>query len=107
LQKTSLINEGTSVCFDLSDNNSEESVLNWVKANNQKIDIKNIWSDWTKYPEEFSYPLSGLFVKEIIMKFGREKFLVFFTNQSYKNAKSVFGNDIDILIEEFENKYNG
>ena len=47
-------------------------------------------------------PQLVLFVKELIMKFGKEKFLVFFTNQTYENAKSVFGNDIDVLIKEFE-----
>lgn len=107
VQKTGLINEGTSVCFDLSNNNKEEMVSTFLKSNNQKIDIKDLWSNWTLYPQELSYPLSGLFVKEMIMKFGKEKFLVFFTNQTYDNARAVFGDEIDVFIEVFERKYNG
>lgn len=106
-QKTGLINEGTSVCFDLSNKDKEGTVSSWVKENNQKIDIKDIWVNWRKYPQDLTYPLSGLFVKELITKFGKEKFLIFFVNQTYENAKTVFGDEMDILINEFENRYNG
>lgn len=106
-QKTGLINEGTSVCFDLANRNDEKLVFDWVRQNNQKIDIKDIWANWKKYPHEFTYPLSGLFVGELISKFGKEKFLAFFTNQTYENAKTVFGNELDILIDKFEHKYSG
>ncbi|QGY46356.1 hypothetical protein GM418_22640 [Maribellus comscasis] len=106
-QKTGLINEGTSVCFDLANRNDEKLVFDWIKENNQKIDIKDIWANWRKYPHELTYPLSGLFVNELISEFGKEKFLAFFSNQTYENAKTVFGNELDILIEKFENKYSG
>lgn len=106
LKKTGLINEGTAVCFDLSNNNREEMVKTWLQTNNQKIDIKDTWTNWGKYPQELSYPLSGLFVEELISRFGKEKFLAFFTDQTYKNALKLFGNETDILIQEFENRFN-
>lgn len=105
--KTGLINEGIAVYFDMSKNNYEQIVLDWVKKKNKKIDIKVIWSDWESYPYKLTYPLSGLFVKELIDEFGKEKFLDFFKDQSYENAKYVFGDKLDVLIEEFEKKVNG
>lgn len=104
--KTGLINEGTAVCFDQSSNNREEMVKTWLKANNAKVDIKDIWANWQKYPDELSYPLSGLFVGELISRFRKEKFLAFFANQTYENAVAVFGDETNKLIQEFENRFN-
>jgi len=104
--KTGLINEGTAVCFDLTHENKEEIIVKWLESNNEQIDIKGLWSNWQKYPHEFSYPLSGIFVKGLIDKFGKEMFIKFFTNQTYENAKTIFGNDIDTYISDFEKKYN-
>ncbi len=104
--KTGLINEGTAVCFDQSSNNREEMVKTWLKANNAKIDLKDIWVNWQKYPVELTYPLSGLFVGELLSRFGKEKFLAFFGNQTYENALAVFGSETDLLIQEFERRFN-
>lgn len=104
--KTGLINEGTAVSFDQSNNNREEMVKTWLKANNAKIDIEDIWVNWQKYPEELTYPLSGLFVGELISRFGKEKYLAFFANQTYENAVAVFGDETNKLIQEFENRFN-
>ena len=104
--KTGLINEGTAVCFDQSINNREVMVKTWLKANNAKVDIKDIWANWGKYPTELSYPLSGLFVEALLSHFGKEKFLAFIGNQTYENALAVFGSETDKLIQEFENRFN-
>ncbi len=101
---TGLINEGTAVCFDQTNQNKEQIVKDWLKANNKKISIREIWANWKNYPENLTYPLSGLFVKELIDQFGREKFIEFFGNQTYENAKSVFGDELDEVIKDFENK---
>ncbi len=103
---TGLINEGTSVCFDMSNNNHQKAVSSWLKTNKECINMKDVWLNWNNYPENLSYPLAGLFVKEMIKRYGREVFLAFFPDQTYENALAVFGEDIDIMIEEFENKYN-
>ncbi len=100
------INEGTAVCFDLSNRNGLEQVHNWIKNNNMQINILDIWENDTKYNEDILYPLSGLFIAECIKYFGKEKFLEFFKNQSYQNAKSIFGNELDLMIKKFESKVN-
>ncbi len=106
ISKTGLINEGTSVCFDLTNQNKEELIKSWLEKHDEKVNIKDVWSNWKKYPNEFSYPLSGVFVGELIDKFGKEKFLSFFIDQTYENAKNIFGNELDIMIEDFEKKFN-
>lgn len=103
---TPLINEGTAVCFNLSDSDQQKQVSDWLKSRGESFSIANLWSNWNNYPEQFSYPMAGLFVEEIIKRYGREEFLTFFTDQSYEHAKAVFGADFDDLIESFEKKYN-
>lgn len=102
--KTRFINEGTAVCFDLTNQDKLKQIKDWAIANNKQISIKDFWENGDKYAEEILYPLSGLFVKELIDNFGREKFLEFFKNQTYDNAKLVFGDRVDRLIQKFENK---
>lgn len=106
INKTRFINEGSAVCFDLSSNDRFKLVKDWIAANNKQITILDCWANGEKYGEEILYPLSGVFVKELIDNFGTEKFLEFFKNQTYENAKLVFGNKLDIMIEEFEKKIN-
>lgn len=104
--KTRFINEGTAVCFDLSDQDRLSQVKDWIAANNKQIAISDYWINGEKYAGEILYPLSGLFVKELIDNFGKEKFLEFFKNQTYENAKSVFGDKLDNVMREFENRIN-
>ncbi|GAF06007.1 tetratricopeptide repeat protein [Saccharicrinis fermentans] len=106
VNKTGLINEGTAVCFDQTNQDKEKIVKDWLKNNNKSVSIKDIWTDWKGYPAELTYPLSGLFVKELIDNFGREKYIEFFGNQTYDNAKLVFGEKLDKVIKDFENKMN-
>lgn len=106
IKKTGLINEGTSVCFDQTNQDKEQIVKDWLKNNDKKITIREIWTNWKVYPEELTYPLSGLFVKELIDNFGSEKFIKFFGNQTYDNAKLIFGEKLDEVIKDFENKLN-
>lgn len=101
-----LINEGTAVCFNLSNDNKEKQVSDWLKSTGESLSIANLWSNWNKYPEKFSYPMAGLFVEEMINRYGREKFLTFFPDQSYEHARTVFGADLDVMIHEFEADYN-
>jgi len=104
--KTRFINEGTAVCFDQSNQDRLKQVKNWIAKNKKQIAIKDYWENGEKFAEEILYPLSGLFVKELIVNFEKEKFLEFFKNQTYDNAKLVFGDKLDKVIQDFENKIN-
>lgn len=106
IKKTELITEGTAVCFDQTNYDKAQIVKEWLKNNQEKVSIRKTWTNWNDFPEELTYPLSGLFVKELIDHFGRDKFIEFFGNQTYENAKQVFGEKLDEVILEFENKMN-
>jgi len=105
-KKTSFINEGTAVCFDLSDQNRLKRVKDWIRTNDKKIEIKEIWKNENEHFDEILYPLAGLFVHELIEKYGKEKFLEFFKDQTYENAQLVYGMEFFMFIKEFENKIN-
>lgn len=105
-KKTRFINEGTAVCFDQSHQDRLKQIKDWISANNNQIRIKDCWENGDGYAEDILYPLSGLFVKELIDNFGEKKFLEFFGNQTYDNAKLVFGDKLDKVIQEFENMIN-
>ncbi|WP_167613829.1 tetratricopeptide repeat protein [Maribellus sediminis] len=107
-EKTRFINEGAAVCFDLEQSNHYKlnKVKDWIRKNDTQIEIKDIWINGGEYAEEIVYPLSGLFVQELIAQFGKEKFLEFFANQTYENAQLVYGMELSMFIKEFENKIN-
>ncbi len=105
--KTRFINEGTAVCFDQTRQDRLEQVKSLTTARNEKIGIKDCWENGDKYPEEILYPLAGLFVKELIDNFGKEKFLKFFKNQTYDNARLLFGEKLDSIILDLETRING
>ncbi len=100
------INEGTAVCFDLSNRDMLKLTKNWVKENHKKVSILDIWENWDKYPHALTYPLGGAFVKELLKHVSKEDFLEFVSNQTYENAKKVFGSKIDQIIKDLENDVN-
>lgn len=103
LQKTTFINEGTAVSFDLEQNN--KMVISKNALNGQLISIKQLWEDWSILSTEISYPLAGAFVSRLIEWGGREKFLEFFKDQSLDNAWSVYGIELDDFITSFEDEF--
>lgn len=105
-EKTKFINEGTAVCFDQTKQHRINRIKNWIRTNDMRIEIKEIWENGEEYPDEILYPLSGRFVQELIEKFGNEKFLELFKNQTYENAQIVYGMELFMFIKEFENKIN-
>jgi tetratricopeptide (TPR) repeat protein len=104
--KTGLINEGTAVCFNLDKQDKTELVVKWLEKNEQEVDIKAMWLGWEDFPGEFAYPMAGIFVEELIKTFGKERFLNFFVVQTYDHAKEVFGDDLETLIANLEDKIN-
>jgi len=101
------ITEGTASYFDQTNLNREQWTKQVIKDKNIKeVEIKKVWENWNDFNSVYSYNIGGLFVQDLIKKYGREKFLEFYSDQSYKNAKLVFGKDFDDFIKEFEAKFN-
>jgi tetratricopeptide (TPR) repeat protein len=104
--KSGLINEGVAVCFDQTSRSKEEMAKKWLIANEAKVDIVAMWTNWKLFPEELSYPVAGLLIRELIDTYGRDKFLEFFKIQTYENAQQVFGKDLDDTINRIHDKLN-
>ena len=93
-----LINEGVAVYFDQSHKNN----LALLKPNKEFFkSIPDFWKNESA-GEAMLYPLGGELVKRLIENFGREKFLVFMNDQSYENARIVFGEKLDAVLKELE-----
>jgi tetratricopeptide (TPR) repeat protein len=98
-----LINEGIGVYFDQTRANRLENAKRVIQ--NQKIDIKELWINGNNYFEEFFYPIAGAFVENLVL-IDKEKFLELCKNQTYENAKLIYGNELDKIISDFNNKLN-
>lgn len=98
-----LINEGIAVYFDQTGTNRLEKAKRTVEI--QKIDIKELWTNGNDYSEKILYPIAGAFV-EYLISINKEKFLEFCTNQSYENAKLIYGTELEKIVSEFNKQLN-
>lgn len=94
-----LILEGVCTYFDMSERNYIYYIKKrWI----ENISIIEIWKDPRIANNNLIYPLGAELTKRIVLKFGMKKFIKYLKNQSYENAKKVFGIAIDQLIYELE-----
>ncbi|MCB9360987.1 MAG: hypothetical protein H6587_06230 [Flavobacteriales bacterium] len=101
--RTRLINEGMGVYFDQT--NSNRMVKAKEVASDIKIDIKDMWVNEREYPEQVYYPVAGAWV-EVLILYDKVKFLKLSKNQTYENALIIYGDELNTMIEEFNNKVN-
>ena len=99
-KKTSLISEGVCVYFDLT---KRDNMKQLKTINQPKYSIIDIWTAKIRVSDDIIYPLGGELVKRLIESFGREKFIKMLSDQSYENAKEVYGANLDVLIGNLEN----
>jgi hypothetical protein len=106
-ESSHFISEGTATYFDQT-NLDRKAYFEELTDNTKKkkIFVKDVWENWYDYSYDFSYNMAGLFVEELIKKYGREKFIEFYSNQTYKNALEVFGKDFSAFTKKFELDYN-
>lgn len=101
---TKFINEGIGVYFDQTNNNR---MLNAKQVAKKKpIDVKDLWLNGKKYSEEILYPVAGAWVGALVL-FNKEKFLALSKNQTYQNALLIYGDELNSMIDEFNNRVNG
>jgi tetratricopeptide (TPR) repeat protein len=106
-QKSNFIDEGVAACFDMRSRDKVQMLKDWLKTNNVKVVIAEVWEHPKTFPEDMTYLLGGILVKDLIETYGREKFLEFFKVQTLENARKVFGTDVDNVISRVESKVNG
>ncbi|WP_207427814.1 hypothetical protein [Pedobacter sp. SYSU D00535] len=95
IKKKYLISEGVCVYFDLT---KRDKVAQLKNINHSKYSIIDVWKGKLRVGNDIIYPLGGELVKRLIESFGREKFLQLLADQSYENARNLYGEKLDDLI---------
>ena len=99
-KKISLINEGTAVHFDQTGLDKLGIAKN--RLSNQPVSIIELWENWVTLPADISYPLAGAFLKYLLEKGGKEKFIELLKDQTFENAALIYGEQLGGIITEFE-----
>jgi tetratricopeptide (TPR) repeat protein len=98
--KTSrLISEGICVYLDFSKKTNASVLQGKADAIGS---IADLWKQNKNAGEDIIYPLGGELVRRLIREFGREKFTALLADQSYENARKIYGDNLDILIGNLE-----
>lgn len=96
------INEGIAIYYSLSNNPLELRIREIPESDRSGISIKDLWFNWNLYPARISYPVSGAFIDFLIKREGIDKMILLLSDQSYSNAKNIYGDSIDLTISDFE-----
>jgi len=100
-----LINEGTAVYHDQT---GRDQLARARQALQQSPDpvvevaTAALWEDWSLLPGEISYPVGGAWVKVLLDKGGKDKFLQFFRDQGLAHAREVYGPQLQTWLAEFD-----
>lgn len=88
--------------FDIDSERRLRVARHYIKEKGiEDISVKKIWLNFLDYPDEVSYWVAAAFV-DFLIKEDEEKFRKLIKRQKYRNAKVIYGDQLDILIEEFE-----
>lgn len=101
---TKLINEGIATYFDL--NNNAVYGGNEFKKPTEKISLKEAWHNDKKYSDFVYYFMGAELIKILNQKFGKEKLLKLLGNQTYENAKQLYGRELDKILADIESRVN-
>jgi len=96
--RTKFINEGIGVYFDQQKTDKLKMAQEVYKKN--PIDIKEIWKTHAKLSDDILYPVSGAFTG-ILIEYDKAKFLRLNENQTYENALTIYGSQIDEILDGF------
>ena len=100
-RKNQLISEGVGVYFDQDPKDNMKILKTSIK---NPVSIVDIWKNTEKAESKIVYPLGAELVKRLIGAFGKQKFIEFLANQSYDNAKKVFGSELTEVISKLQNE---
>jgi hypothetical protein len=108
-----LINEGTAVYHDQTGRDqlarARAAMAGDPDADSEAdsegriaVSVAALWEDWSLLPAEISYPLAGAWIKVLVEKGGRDKFLGFFRDQRLAHARQVYGPGLQMWMEDFD-----
>ncbi len=101
---TGLINEGTAVFMDLNgtDRMADARRALGAAADLPEVAVAALWEDWSLLPTEVSYAVAGAWVERLIERGGKERFMEFFREQDLAHARSVYGDELEDWLREFD-----
>lgn len=103
-RKSALISKGTALYLARNDKNLLHEAKTMLDAKGiSDISVNELWIV-NREESELHNSISGAFVQYLIDSEGKDKFIELYIDQTYYNAKKVYGNRIDELILEFESK---
>ncbi|HAV01831.1 MAG TPA: hypothetical protein DCW95_01300 [Chryseobacterium sp.] len=97
-RRTRFINEGIAVYFDQTPHNKLQAARNAYKIN--PVTIEKLWTNGEGVDASILYPIAGAFVEHLINK-DKNKFLLLVQDQTFDNAKKLYGTEIEYAIKEF------
>lgn len=103
-KQSAIISFGTALYLANPQKNMMSDAQEVIKAKNiSNVSVNDIWVV-NRTDSELYNTVSAAFVQYLIEEQGKEKFLELFKEQTYYNAKKVYGKKFDSLIKVFEDK---
>lgn len=104
---TGLVDVGTGIYFnqDWNDKIDWASHILLDDTPHVVVHVKDLWKDWRTYDTvKGVFVFAGAFVQYLLQTGGKEKYLMLLQNQTYDNAKIIYGDALETMITDFEKK---
>jgi tetratricopeptide (TPR) repeat protein len=98
------IDEGISVCFDLTHRDVYATAGTAIKNNSFRKSVTDLWAASRNYPDELTYAVGGAFVRYIYTTVSAADFQTFVKDQTETRLKSILKDDYDSFIARFDAK---
>jgi tetratricopeptide (TPR) repeat protein len=114
IKSTDLINEGTATYFNQLDSNRrmKKFIIRIIFNSNmfyKYVPVVDLWKDNSlfrkAYPEGTAYTIGDSFVELLIKEGGTDKYKQLLQDQSYENARKIYGDKLDDIVRKFDNRY--
>ena len=108
-QSTSrFIEEGIAVALDMSNRDHIGMARQAVKEGGlQRPIITRLWTMGGALDENVMYPIAGAFIDYLARTAGRERLFALLKDQRLERARTIYGDDFDRLVAEFETQLTG
>lgn len=101
-----LVFEGVACYFDFSGSDWMKEIRRVTLGRGMSVSIIGTWRSGEHMPEGILYPLGAVLTGSLIQNFGRDKFIQLLADQSYDNAKRIYGPALDDMLKGLEAKIN-
>jgi hypothetical protein len=102
------IEEGIAVSLDMSKRDRLGMARQAVKEGGlQRPIVTRLWTSGGALDESVVYPIAGAFIDHLARTGGRERLFALLKNQAIEHARTIYGDDFERLVAEFEAQLTG